>query len=198
MFFRCAGALHVRACLHELRRDCGWRALRRLAHRDAACAARPPGAAAGQGRLPERLAVHAHYIHQPGVARLARWGLLDQVIAPTARQSTHFAVRRRPVCAREARRRLSTASGSRMPRAGGCWTRSWFRRRPRGRRRGSRALLGRRGAGSRESGLLAYVATRPVAPRSRSTPRSWSVPTGCGSLVARSVMAGHVQRNPRP
>ena len=41
---------------------------------------RDTGFYSSTGRLPQRH-LSAHYIHQPGVARLHRWGLLDRVVA---------------------------------------------------------------------------------------------------------------------
>ena len=104
-----------------------------------------------------------HYIHQPGVARLKRWGLLDRCRRDrrpprrTAARSTSGRSR----CA--ARRRRSTASrGAYAPRrrvldkilvdaaaAAG--------------RRGPRAILGRRARPARAAASPAFAAARPAA-----------------------------------
>ncbi len=63
-----------------------------------------------------------HYIHQSGVARLARWGLLDRLAATGCPPIRRYTLRRRPVRADGRRRRRSTASTPPTPRAATCST----------------------------------------------------------------------------
>jgi 2-polyprenyl-6-methoxyphenol hydroxylase-like FAD-dependent oxidoreductase len=67
--------------------------LRRIANRDAARAQGIPGARRGRSTFPSDT-VSTHVIHPPGVAALARWGVLDAVVAtacpPVATYSFDF------------------------------------------------------------------------------------------------------------
>ena len=76
---RCSGTPPAASWAHDqrLRRHRGGRPLRRLAHRHAPGPGGPPGPAGRPGHVPERHRVDP--LHPPpGVAALARWGLLDR------------------------------------------------------------------------------------------------------------------------
>ena len=86
-------------------------------------------------------AISTHYNHQPGIARLARWGLLDRVIAsncPPVR-TTLFDLGPFALAGERGR---STGSPMGTVRAARCWMPSW-RGGGGGRGRVARAVLGR-------------------------------------------------------
>ena len=71
---------HTKGAL-DVRRDRRRRPLRRRPHRDAARASPVAGSCCWSAPTFPRDTLSTHYIHQSGVARLARWGLLERLAA---------------------------------------------------------------------------------------------------------------------
>ena len=133
-----------------------------------------------------------HYIHQPGVARLKRWGLLDRVVASNCPPVAPAALRLRPVRAAGTPPPVDGVADGYAPRR----TRARQdpgRGRRGGRRGGARALLGR---GARHGRRAGRRHPRPRAGGATVTEQARIVvgADGLHSLVARSVRAPDLQR----